>query len=151
VDTVIIFGAKYLFLALPALFLLALYQANHRDRKRLIMALIAAIIIAGILDKLGGHFYYDPRPFVTHHVTPLVAHSADNGFPSEHTLFSFTFATVILLYRKRLGWLAVLLGLLVGAARIAAHVHSPIDIAGGVVFGVAAAYAGKYLTEKYAL
>lgn len=149
VNSLYIFGAKYLFAALPLLFLFALYQAGRHDRKRLIIALLAAVVVAAVLDKLGGHFYYDPRPFVTHNVKPLITHSSDNGFPSEHTLFTFTFATVIWLYRRRLGWLALTLSLLVGLSRIAVHVHSPIDIVGGIIFGAAAGYAGKVTAERY--
>lgn len=148
-DSLIIFGAKYLFIALPLIFLLAVYQASHKDRKKLIFAIIAAIIVAGLLDKISAKLYYDPRPFVTHHLKPLVSHAADNGFPSEHTLFCFAFAGVTYLYRRRLGWVALGLSLLVGLARIAAHVHSPIDIIGGIIFGLAAAYAGKWLAERY--
>lgn len=148
-DSLITFGAKYLFLALPLLFLWALYQASRKDRKNLILAIVTALIIAALLDKLTGKLYYDPRPFVTHNVKPLLAHAADNGFPSEHTLVSFTLAVVIFLYRRRLGWLALALGLLVGISRVAAHVHSPIDIAGAIVMAILAGYAGKYLAEKY--
>jgi undecaprenyl-diphosphatase len=149
-NSIIIFGAKYLFLALPLLFLFALYQASNRDRKKLVLTIILAVIIAAVLDKINAKLYYDPRPFVTHHIKPLVTHAADNGFPSEHTLFCFAFAGVIYLYRHRLGWLALGLSLLVGIARVAAHVHSPIDIIGGVILGLAAAYVGKWLVERYA-
>lgn len=148
-DSIISFSAKYLFISLPLLFLLALYQASSKDRKKLIIAVITALIIAGIFDKISSKLYYDPRPFVTHNVKPLVAHSADNGFPSEHTLLSYTLASVIFFFRRRLGWLAFGLGLLVGIARIAAHVHSPIDIAGSIVFGLIAGYVGKWLAEWY--
>src|SRR5438132_10951672 len=100
-DSVIIFGAKYLFLAVPLLFLFALYQASRKDKKQLIIALITALVIAAILDKLLGKLYYDPRPFVSHNLKPLVKHAADNGFPSEHTLFSTAIGTVLYLYRRR--------------------------------------------------
>src|ERR1700757_4513579 len=94
-NSLIIFGAKYLFLVLPLIFLFALYQASSKDRKKLIVVLVTALIIAGILDKIGAKLYYDPRPFVTHNVKPLVAHAPDNGFPSDHTVFCFTFAAVL--------------------------------------------------------
>lgn len=148
-DSIIIFGAKYLFAAIPLLFLLALYQASPKHRKQLIVAILAAGIVAAILDKLSSKLYYDPRPFVTHHIKPLVAHAADNGFPSEHTLLSITIAGVIYLYRKKLGTVAMVIALLVGASRVAAHVHSPIDIIGSIIFGLAAAYSGVWLAKKY--
>lgn len=148
-DSLIIFGAKYLFVTLPLLFGLAFYQAGRPDRRKLIIAIAIAVVIAAVLDKISSKLYYDPRPFVTHQLKPLVSHAADNGFPSEHTLFCFTFAAVIFSFRRRLGWLALGLSLIVGISRVAAHVHSPIDIAGGIAMGLAAGYIGKWLTENY--
>lgn len=149
-DSIIIFCAKYLFVAVVLLYLLAIYQASPRHRKALVVALIAAGIAAVILDKLAGKLYYDPRPFVNHSVKPLIAHSADNGFPSEHTLFSMTVAAALYFYRRKLGTAAAVLALVVGIARVAAHVHSPIDIIGGVLLGAAAGYLGFRIAEKYA-
>jgi undecaprenyl-diphosphatase len=148
-DSIIIFCAKYLFILIPLLFLLAVYQANRKDQKRLIIAVVIAVAIAAILDKIGGKLYYDPRPFVSHNLKPLITHAADNGFPSEHTLFTMTISGVIYLNRKRLGMLALAVSLAVGAARIAAHVHSPIDILGAILMGIASAYLGVRLARIY--
>jgi undecaprenyl-diphosphatase len=148
-DSIIIFCAKYLFILIPLLFLLAVYQANRKDQKRLIIAVVIAVAIAAILDKIGGKLYYDPRPFVSHNLKPLITHAADNGFPSEHTLFTMTISGVIYLNRKRLGMLALAVSLAVGAARIAAHVHSPIDILGAILMGIVSAYLGARLARVY--
>ncbi|MGH7157096.1 MAG: phosphatase PAP2 family protein [Candidatus Saccharimonadales bacterium] len=147
-DSLIIFCGKYLFVALPLLVLLAWAQANKKYKIELPVAVIIAGIIAVILDKLGSKLYYDPRPFVTHHLKPLIAHAADNGFPSEHTIFTITLATVLIFYRPKLGTLAFIIGLVVGSARVAAHIHSPIDIIGGIVMGAVAGYLGYYLAIK---
>jgi len=95
--------------------------------------------VAAALVKLGGALYFDPRPFVTHHIALLFPHAADNGFPSDHTAASMFLAVCVLFYSRR--WGAVLIGmsLLIGASRVAAHVHSPIDILAGIVLGAAAA------------
>jgi undecaprenyl-diphosphatase len=145
--SLIIFGAKYLFIALPILYLLAWLQANRKYKVELAVAFVVAGILAAIFDKVGAKLYYDPRPFVSHHLTPLVQHAADNGFPSEHTIFTITIATLLIFYRPKLGALAFLLGLLVGISRVAAHVHSPIDIIGGLLMGVVAGAAGYYLVS----
>lgn len=148
-DSVIIFCAKYLFVVVVLLYLWAIYQASRRDRKALVVSLIIAGVVAVILDKIGGKVYYDPRPFVSQHITPLIQHSADNGFPSEHTILSMTIGILLLYYRRRLGALAVIVAYVVGVARIAAHVHSPIDIIGGIVIGAIAATAGYYAAKKW--
>jgi undecaprenyl-diphosphatase len=151
--SIIVFCAKYLFVFVVLVFGWGWLQANRKKKLSMAAAIILAGIAAAILDKLAGKLYYDPRPFVTHHITPLVAHAADNGFPSEHTLFTFTIATVLYFYRPKLSYLAFGLALLVGIGRAAAHVHSPIDIIGGIILGVIAGWSGyrlsRFLAGKY--
>jgi undecaprenyl-diphosphatase len=147
-DNLIIFCAKYLFIIVVLLFLLAWAQAGKKHKLEMALAIITAGVIAVILDKLSSKLYYDPRPFVTHHLKPLVTHAADNGFPSEHTLFTITLSTVLIFYRPKLAKLSFALALLVGIGRIAAHVHSPIDIIGGIIMGLAAGYGGYYLAPR---
>lgn len=148
-DSVIVFCAKYLFVAVPLLYLVALAQAPKKQRKTMIVSLIIASIVAVILDKLGGKLYYDPRPFVSQHIKPLVEHSADNGFPSEHTTFSMTIGILLFFYRRKLGGLAIVIAYIVGMARIAAHVHSPVDILGAFAIAIIAASVGYYASKKW--
>lgn len=148
-DSLIIFGAKYLFIIVVLIFCAAWLLAPRKTKVNMAVAIVLAAIIAGILDKLTSKLFYDPRPFVTHHITPLVSHAADNGFPSEHTLFTFVIATVLYFYRPRLGILAGLFAAIVGICRVAARVHSPIDVVGGAIMGVAAGVAGYFLLYGY--
>lgn len=147
-DQLIIFCAKYLFLAVPIIFIIVWAQSNKKHKKELGLALVLAIIIAGLLDKIAGKLFYDPRPFVASSVKPLIDHVADNGFPSEHTLFCFAIATVIFIYKRNIGVVALLLSAIVGIARVAAHVHSPIDIIGGMLIGMAAGAFGYSAAKK---
>lgn len=147
-DSLIIFGAKYLFIFVVLLYVLAWAQANRNYKVRMAAAIIIAGIIAAILDKIAGKLYYDPRPFVTHNVRPLVAHAADNGFPSEHTLFTMAVSAALVFFRPKLGALSFILAVLVAISRVAAHVHSPIDVIGGALIGIAAGAAGYYLTPR---
>lgn len=147
-DSIIIFGAKYLFILVVLLLIITWLQANKKLKKEILTAAVMAGIIAVILDKICSKIYYDPRPFVSHNLHPLVAHAADNGFPSEHTLFSITLATIVFFYRPKLGVLAFAVALAVGISRVAAHVHSPVDIAGGVLIGVIAGWAGHFIAIK---
>lgn len=147
-DPLIIFGAKYLFVAVVLLWVMAWLQAGRGHKKQITAATVIAVIVAGILDKITSRLYYDPRPFVSRHLHPLIAHAADNGFPSEHTLFSMALAASLIFFRPKLGLAVVIIALLVGVARVAAHVHSPIDIAGGAVMGFIAGYIGYLLAVK---
>jgi undecaprenyl-diphosphatase len=147
-DSVVIFCAKYLFVLIPVLALTAWLQAGKQLKKQMLIAAVSAIILAAIVDKLAGKLYYDPRPFVSQNIKPLIAHAADNGFPSEHTLFSTTLAILLYIYRPRLGLAGLVIAAVVGTARVAAHVHSPIDIIGGAAIGLAAGLGGYAIGRR---
>lgn len=146
-NDIIIFLAKYL------VFIIALaglgYWARLNKNKKIQLALrvVAGVIAALILAKIAGKLYYHPRPFVVNHLKPLVSHSNDNGFPSEHTTVAMVLSTVLYFYRRRLGAALFVLTLLVGLGRIWAHVHSPLDILGGLIIGLAGGLVGYYLVE----
>ena len=149
-DNIIIFCAKYL-VALPVLIFIWVWLKQSKDHKiQLAAAIIAAGIIAVIIDKITGKLYFDPRPFVSQHVKPLITHAADNGFPSEHTILATTLAGVLYFYSRRLSIATLVLAIIIGSARVAAHVHSPIDIIGGLAIGLIAAWLGQQLSRKFA-
>ena len=108
-----------------------------------------------VLIKVGGALYVDQRPFVTQHLAPLFPHAADNGFPSDHTAASMFLAVCVLFYSRRWGSVLVVISVLIGVARIAAHVHRPIDILGAMAIAVAAALSARpaalWLTRRRSL
>ena len=102
--------------------------------------------LAGLgLIALAGGLYYDPRPFVVQHIHPLFAHAADNGFPSDHAALTMFLAVCVLFCSRPWGIVLAANALLVGAARVLAHVHSPLDIAVGYVIGAVAAALASWL------
>jgi undecaprenyl-diphosphatase len=139
-DPIIIFLAKYLIFVIMGLAVVVAYEL--KNRREYWLAIIIAGILALDLSLLAGWLFYNPRPFVVYGIEPLVAHGPDNGFPSQHALMAMTATSVIYFYRQRLAAVAFVMTLLVGAGRVWADVHSWIDIAGGLVIGAAAGYAG---------
>lgn len=136
-DTVIIFSARYLYvleLAIAAIYFLL----QPTGRRRSIM-LLSAIVLpsAYLLGKAASRFYVDPRPFVLGHFTPLIAHAADNGFPSDHMLLASAVAVILFTYHKKAGTVAWAIAFAVGAARVLAGIHHWIDIAGSVAIVLA--------------
>lgn len=144
----IIFCAKYLIFFIPLILAVIFFQLKGRLRWQFATAVVLAAVLGIILSKLAGAFYFHHRPFVVQNILPLVAHSDDNGFPSDHTLIATSLALVIYFYRRRLGIAALILALVVGIARVMAHVHWPIDILSGLVFGAIAGWAGYLLAMK---
>jgi undecaprenyl-diphosphatase len=148
-DSVIIFGARYLVVFIVLLAALAWLRVSRHHKVQFALAVLLATLIAIILDKIAGKLYYDPRPFVSHSIKPLVEHAADNGFPSEHTLFGVTLSTVTYFFSKKLGTAAFVIAVIVGLSRIAAHVHSPIDIAGATAIGLISGWTGYKLALNF--
>lgn len=80
---------------------------------------------------------------------PLIAHSNDNGFPSDHTLLSSLLGFAILPFAPIMGIATLLVALLIGTARVLAFVHHPIDIIASFVFAGAAVLIAYYSVKLY--
>ena len=102
------------------------------------------LIMAGLTSLLIGKLLsiaYQPaieRPFVSQGVAPGAAFIDNPGFPSDHALLGV--ATVLGVYaltrRKRLSLALALIIVVMMIARVAALVHTPLDIIGGVLAGL---------------
>lgn len=137
-DSIIRFVGRYFFLI--SVIVVALYWLRAKVSVKISLAwsLIAGGVLALVLDLIAGHLYYDPRPFVTHHLVPLIAHAPDNGFPSDHALLTAFLAFTMLLYSVRTGIFLIVVALIVSWARVAAHLHNPRDIVGSFVIAAVA-------------
>jgi len=144
----LLFVAKYLFIGVGLIAVIYWLNLPKKEKIRLAVFGLIAAVISFVLVKLGAVLYFDPRPFVTHHVTPLFPHGADNGFPSDHTVLTAFMAVTIYSANKRLGLVLFLMALLIGLSRIIGHIHSPIDIIGSVVFALVGGGVAAYLTPK---
>lgn len=145
-DSLIVFCAQDLFLFVIAGIGLAWLQTTKNLKAQFIVATIIAGAIAFILSRIAGKLYYDPRPFVTEHVKPLISHQADNGFPSDHALLTGTLTAITYFFNKKVALGMLVLTVIIGIARVLAKVHSPLDIAVGWIFGIIGAIVGYYLT-----
>ena len=145
----IIFGAKYLFAVIAVIAGVYLLRQDKQGRKKLVILACISLPLAYIIAKLGSLLYFDPRPFVTGNFTPLIPHAPDNGFPSDHTLISAAIASVIYCMHKHLGWFLLLLAFLVGASRVAAGVHSWVDIFGSIVIAFCVTWLANFAIMKY--
>ncbi|MDE2040852.1 MAG: phosphatase PAP2 family protein, partial [Patescibacteria group bacterium] len=122
-DAFFIFCAQYLFV-LPIVILGIYFFMQPRENwKRMAAFAVSAALLAYLIGVVGGLSYYDPRPFVVGHFTPLIPHASDNGFPSDHALLVSAVAMIGTMWNRRLGsWLWVLAAL-VAIARVYVGVH----------------------------
>lgn len=107
----------------------------------------AAMVISIAAGALVGNLILKPlvarqRPcWLDQSVALLVASPRDFSFPSGHTLVSFEGAVSILLYRRKWGWWALALAVLIAFSRLYLFVHFPTDVLAGAALGTAVALA----------
>ncbi len=139
-NILIIFGAEYL-IALPAIVLIVYFFLSPRIRRRwLALISVVSFPLAYAVGKVAGMFYNNPRPFVSDHIVPLVQHVSDNGFPSDHTLFAATMASVMFIFNRRFGIALYVIAIIIGISRVLAGVHHVVDIVGGALIAPVVVY-----------
>lgn len=143
-----IFIAEYFYI-LVALIAFVFFLKKSRATQKSIV--ISGVIIGGlsyIIARIAGHFYYDPRPFIVGHFIPLIAHAADNGFPSDHVLLTGAIAATIWFYHKKLSIFLWGLAILTGIARVYVGVHHVVDIAGSIIIVLVVAFSYDFILKK---
>ena len=95
-------------------------------------AVLAADGVAGIVKLAVG----ESRP---NEADPLIVIPHSHSFPSGHTATSFAGATALSLVCPRGTPAFFLLAAAIAYSRLYVGVHFPLDVAGGVVIGVATA------------
>ena len=137
-ESFFVFTAEYFYFASIAT-LGAYFLFQSRDsQKRMALFAIPAGLFALALGMLANHLYFDPRPFVVGHFTPLVPHAPDNGFPSDHTLLVSAIAMIGTLWNRRLGIVLWILAFLVAISRVYVGLHHVLDVAGSIAISTVA-------------
>lgn len=147
-DTLVIFVAQYLIFIIAISFLgYSLLRVPKGERKVLLVSLLCALVIAAVLVKLAGAIHVSPRPFVLDHIPPLFPHIANNGFPSDHTVFGSILALLLLRYNRRLAIILFVLSLMVGLARVIANVHHLQDVVAAIIIAVLTVVLATLITD----
>lgn len=129
------FVAKYFIYIIP--FLLLYYILEHDSHKR--PSIEAFLIVLGgcigfLLSNLIKNILRIPRPNIA--TDTLFWNEGIYSFPSGHTTFFFTLATIMFFYHRKISYILFILGALVGYSRIVIGVHYPVDIFGGAMLGI---------------
>ena len=128
---------------LSVLVLLPLFM--RKDGLRPLFTACIGVVIAILSTKLIGSIWYEPRPFVTHHFVPLVAHAANASFPSDHLAVLGALTIAAWCGWKRLGIIMGGIAILVAFARVYAGIHYVHDVVGGAVLGALCSSVVWYL------
>lgn len=134
-DFVMIFGAEYLIYLVFILMFFFSVKGGLKEKKSFLLSLLCLPIVI-IIIKLIHLFFFEPRPFVSYQILPLISHQADASFPSRHTSIMAAIAFSYTYYKSKWSPLFLLALLWVGISRIYAGVHYPQDILGGIAVGI---------------
>ncbi len=140
-DQFAVFVAQYLYLFVVLAAGAYFFTRPKQAMKRMAICGIIVAPLAFVISRIAQAFYYDPRPFVVGHFTPLIAHVADNGFPSDHVLLTGAIAMIVTFSSRKWGIVFWALALLIGWARVFVGVHHVTDIAGSIAIDLVAGLA----------
>lgn len=139
-DAIFIFGARYLFLAVPCVALWFFLQQSRTKQKEIFILTLIALPSMYIVALIARYAYFDARPFIVDQVTPLIPSSTDNGFPSDHMLLVSAVASVLMYFNRRVGYVLWGIAFCVGFSRVYVGVHHIIDIIGSAGISLAVAF-----------
>src|SRR5258708_5595181 len=126
-------AAEYLVFAVVAV-LIGLWF--HEDGVRTGLAVVLGALAAVAIGTLIAGVWNEPRPFVAGHFLPLISHSADASFPSDHLLALGAVSGALWARARPLAVLTALLSLIVAYARVYVGVHYAGDVLAGFGIGL---------------
>ena len=105
------------------------------DRRAILVIGVFGALAALALNVALGHLYYRPRPFLVLPVRALLPQAPDSSLYSDHLAVAGALSAALFVARRRLGWVAVVMTVLLGVARVGAAVHFPSDVVVGALAG----------------
>lgn len=123
--------------ALAPLIVVALWIWGTPSRRGGLIAVAAAVLAAQCVNLTLGLLWFEPRPFMVPIGHTLVAHVADNGFPSDHATLVWTLGAGLWLTGSAPRWGAAvcLYGVVIAWSRIWLGVHFPDDMLASAIVG----------------
>jgi membrane-associated phospholipid phosphatase len=152
VDTFIAWSANYLlWVMVAAAAIHGLLRERGSERVAAAASAVVGLGLTLVFILIAAKLHTDPRPFVQNpNLRPLISHSADNGFPSDHSAAAGLIATLVVLRDRLVGSIMWVAAIGVAAARVAAHVHHVQDVVAGLALGALAAVIATALVRASA-
>ncbi len=114
-----------------------LFKVPKKTRWESYARIVVAGLTAYLFAKLIGSFFQPEhlRPFELAGKAAGASYLNNPGFPSDHLLFAtaITLAVWFETKQKYLTWVLMSLLVVVAVGRVAAGVHTPLDVIGGAV------------------
>ena len=146
---IFIFGAQYLYLLVGVIALVGFWKLPKENKKEIIIFGAIALPAIYLVSKIGVWLYFDPRPFVVSHFTPLIPHAPDNGFPSDHVLLISAIASIIYPFSKKASVMIWAVTVLVSISRVYVGIHHPVDVVGSVIISVVVSVLVYFIFNRF--
>jgi membrane-associated phospholipid phosphatase len=143
--------ATYGVVLFAGLLLAACWIARDRGPRVMAAALWsgAGTLVAVAANQPIVHHVHEARPYTVHpNILVLAHHSADFSFPSDHAVMAGAVTAGLWLVSKRLGAVAAVAALLMGAARVYIAAHYPHDVLAGFALGAGVVLIGWLLLSR---
>ncbi|MEU3373928.1 phosphatase PAP2 family protein [Streptomyces sp. NPDC006711] len=135
--------------------LIGWWIARRKDASVMAAALAApvAMVLAYVVNDAVKSVFTEPRPcralphdFLIEKCPPL----DDYAFPSNHTTVAVAAAVALFFVDRRLGAVAAVAALFMGASRVYVGAHYPHDVLAALVVGAVMAFAVTWSARRYA-
>lgn len=137
-------GKLSLIWVLLAVICLCVKKTRPLGRSMACMLIFDLIACNGIIKPIVSRL----RPCVLNSTVDLIVSVPfDASFPSGHTLFAFSAATILFIYHKGWGLAAYAFACVMGFSRMYLYVHFPTDVLLGAIFGVILAIVAYRLED----
>ncbi|OGE18197.1 hypothetical protein A3F00_02790 [Candidatus Daviesbacteria bacterium RIFCSPHIGHO2_12_FULL_37_11] len=146
-DLFMVTGANYVIFGIFFLCLAAFFFGSIKDKKAFLLTILS-LFLGFILLKTIGTLIFEPRPFQTFSITPLVTLAPNDSFPSDHTLIASIIAFSYIFYKSKYGVPMGFASIWVGFGRVYSGVHYPFDILGGIIMGFLAVCLAWIIKKK---
>lgn len=122
---------------------------KENTRKCGILILISIFVGAIIGNVIIKNLVARERPcWIDENIKLLIKNPKDYSFPSGHTMASFAASTIIWLYNKKMGIIAICLSFLIAFSRMYLFVHFPTDVVAGTLLGITISLLVYYSYKK---
>jgi len=147
-EAVTIFSSVYLGWAIIVLVVMIFMFRSQREATAVteLIFVMSTASVAWFIAHLIKWLWPVARPFAAlPEINPLFMPGGAGAFPSGHAVFFFALALSVFIVDRRLGQWLIFAATVIGAARVAAGVHWPLDILGGLALAIFAVAGAAFI------